>query len=52
MLSTETRRTVVLLSDGIYSRAAVQQGFTGHEAAELTGLIAQLLAARTTPSPR
>jgi len=39
-------RAIVLLSDGIYAHAAVYGGPTGHDIAELRGLIAQLLAAR------
>lgn len=46
-------RAVVLLSDGIYSHAAIQRGPTGHDVGELRELIDQLLAARgarpTTP---
>lgn len=39
-------RAVVLISDGIYSHAAIQQGPTGHDVDELRGLIDELLAAR------
>lgn len=39
-------RAVVLLSDGIYAHAAIQQGPTGHDVEELRALIDQLLLAR------
>lgn len=49
-------RAVVLLSDGIYSHAAIQRGPTGHDVEELRELIDQLLATRgrqsTTPGSR
>lgn len=39
-------RAVVLLSDGIYAHAAIQQGPTGHDVDELRALIDQLVTTR------
>ncbi|MPV49150.1 MULTISPECIES: TetR/AcrR family transcriptional regulator [unclassified Pseudactinotalea] len=39
-------RAVVLISDGIYAHAAIHGGPTGHDIAELRGLVAELLEAR------